>query len=44
MLTLRDIKAKDAIAALERAGGISRRRGKGDRVNVKMPNGQIVTF
>jgi predicted RNA binding protein YcfA (HicA-like mRNA interferase family) len=24
--------------------GSARRRGKGDHVNVKMPNGQIVTF
>jgi hypothetical protein len=29
---------------LERAGGVVRRSGRGDHVNVKMPNGQIVTF
>ena len=34
----------EAIAALERAGGVVLKRGKGDHVNLKMPNGQIVTF
>jgi predicted RNA binding protein YcfA (HicA-like mRNA interferase family) len=43
MPELRDIDAAAARRALERAGGISR-HGKGDHVNVKMPNGQIVTF
>jgi predicted RNA binding protein YcfA (HicA-like mRNA interferase family) len=41
---LRDIRPRDAVAALERAGGVPRRSGRGDHVNVKMPNGQIVTF
>ena len=40
---LRDIDARDAIRALERAGGITR-SGKEDHVNVKMPNGRIVTL
>lgn len=40
---LRDIKATEAIKALERAGGI-RKSGKGDHVNVKMPNGRIITL
>jgi len=40
---LRGIRPRDAIAALERAGGTAR-SGKGDHVNIKMPNGQIVTF
>lgn len=44
MPSLRDVRPRDAIAALERAGGIARRSGKGDHVNIKMPNGQIVTF
>jgi predicted RNA binding protein YcfA (HicA-like mRNA interferase family) len=44
MPALRDVRPKDAIAALERAGGVVRRSGKGDRVNVKMPNGKIITF
>ncbi len=43
MPELRNIRPRDAIAALERAGGIVC-PGKGDHVNVKMPNGQIVTF
>jgi predicted RNA binding protein YcfA (HicA-like mRNA interferase family) len=44
MPELRDVRPRDAIAALERAGGVVRGSGKGDHVNVKMPNGQIVTF
>lgn len=40
---LRDIPARDAIKAFERAGGV-RRKGKGSHVNVEMPNGQHVTF
>jgi predicted RNA binding protein YcfA (HicA-like mRNA interferase family) len=44
MAELRNVRPKDAIAALQRAGGIVRKGGKGDHVNVKMPNGQIVTF
>jgi predicted RNA binding protein YcfA (HicA-like mRNA interferase family) len=40
---LRGIKAADAIKAFERAGGI-RRSGKGDHVNIKMPNGRIITL
>ncbi len=44
MPTLRDVRPRNAIAALERAGGVARRSGKGDHVNVKMPNGQIITF
>ena len=37
------IKGKDAIKAFLKAGGIER-KGKGDHVNVKMPNGQIITI
>jgi predicted RNA binding protein YcfA (HicA-like mRNA interferase family) len=44
MGALRDIRPADAIAALVRAGGVLRKGGKGDHVNIKMPNGQIVTF
>jgi predicted RNA binding protein YcfA (HicA-like mRNA interferase family) len=40
---LRGIRPREAIAALERAGGIVR-TGKGDHVNIKMPNGQIITL
>jgi predicted RNA binding protein YcfA (HicA-like mRNA interferase family) len=43
MAELRNIRPKEAIAALERAGGVIR-AGKGDHINVKMPNGQIITF
>lgn len=40
---LRGIKAADAIKAFERAGGI-RKTGKGDHINIKMPNGRIITL
>lgn len=40
---LRGIKAEDAIKAFEKAGGV-RRSGKGDHVNIKIPNGRIVTL
>jgi len=40
---LRGIKGEKAIEAFVRAGG-KRRKGKGDHINVKMPNGQIVTI
>ena len=44
MAELRDVRPLEAIAALERAGGVVRRSGRGDHVNIKMPNGMIVTF
>ena len=44
MPELRSVRPAEAINALERAGGTVRRSGKGDHVNIKMPNGQIVTF
>ena len=44
MPELRNIRPRQAIAALERARGIRRNSGRGDHVNIKMPNGQIVTF
>lgn len=40
---LRGIKGKDAIKAFVKAGG-SQRSGKGDHINIKMPNGQIITI
>jgi predicted RNA binding protein YcfA (HicA-like mRNA interferase family) len=42
---LRGIKASDAIRAFEKAGGV-RRSGKGDHINIniKMPNGRIITL
>jgi len=39
---LRGLKAREVIRALEKAGGLVR-QGKGDHVNIKMPNGMIVT-
>ena len=40
---LRGVKATDAIKAFERVGGTPR-TGKGDHVNIKMPNGRIITL
>lgn len=42
MSRLRGTKGKEAVKAFVKAGGIGR-KGKGDHVNVKMPNGQIIT-
>lgn len=39
----RGLKSEDVIRAFEGAGGI-RRSGKGSHVNIKMPNGQLVTI
>jgi predicted RNA binding protein YcfA (HicA-like mRNA interferase family) len=43
MPEFRSVRARDAIRALERAGGVVR-QGKGSHVNIKMPNGQIITL
>ena len=43
MPELRNVRPEDAIRAFERAGGVAR-QGKGAHVNIKMPNGQIITF
>jgi predicted RNA binding protein YcfA (HicA-like mRNA interferase family) len=40
---LRGIKGKEAIKAFVKAGGVER-KGKGDHVNIKMPNGLIITL
>ena len=40
---LRGIKGREAIKAFLRAGG-TERPGKGDHVNIKMPNGIIITI
>jgi predicted RNA binding protein YcfA (HicA-like mRNA interferase family) len=40
---LRGIRGKEAIKAFIRAGGIEK-PGKGDHVNIKMPNGMIITM
>ena len=39
----RNVRPGDAVAAFERAGGVVR-RGRGSHINVKMPNGQVLTF
>ena len=39
---LRGIRGEDAIRVFVKAGGV-RRGGKGDHVNIKMPNGRILT-
>lgn len=41
MPPFRNVKVADAVAAFERAGGV-RRRGK--HINVKMPNGEVLSF
>jgi predicted RNA binding protein YcfA (HicA-like mRNA interferase family) len=43
MTSLKNLKAADAVKAFEKAGGIVR-QGKGDHVNIKMPNGRIITL
>ncbi len=40
---LRGIRSEEAVRAFVRAGGV-RRGGKGDHVNIKMPNGRILTI
>jgi predicted RNA binding protein YcfA (HicA-like mRNA interferase family) len=41
--TLRGVRGIDAIKVFVAVGGV-KKKGKGDHVNVKMPNGQIVTI
>jgi predicted RNA binding protein YcfA (HicA-like mRNA interferase family) len=43
MRKLRGIKGRRAVKAFVKAGGVEK-QGKGDHVNVKMPNGQIITI
>ena len=43
MTLLKGIKGKEAIKVFLKAGGVSR-TGKGDHVNIKMQNGQIITI
>jgi len=40
---LRSVSGKEAIKAFIKAGGTVR-HGKGDHINVKMPNGQLITI
>ena len=41
--SLRGIKGRDAVKAFVRVGG-KVRKGKGDHINIKMPNGQLITI
>lgn len=43
MSAFRNVNGQDAVKAFVKAGGIVR-PGKGDHVNIKMPNGQIITI
>lgn len=43
MTHLHTIKGKDAVRAFAKAGG-DVRQGKGDHVNIKMPNGMLITI
>jgi predicted RNA binding protein YcfA (HicA-like mRNA interferase family) len=40
---LRGVRGREALEAFIRAGGL-KRPGKGDHVNIKMPNGLIITI
>ncbi|MDP2602204.1 MAG: type II toxin-antitoxin system HicA family toxin [Deltaproteobacteria bacterium] len=40
---LRGVSGDEAIKVFVKAGGV-RRDGKGDHVNIKMPNGQLITI
>jgi len=40
---LRGVNGKDAVKAFVKAGGVVR-LGKGDHLNIKMPNGQLITI
>jgi predicted RNA binding protein YcfA (HicA-like mRNA interferase family) len=41
--SLYNVKGKDAVRAFVSAGGTVR-KGKGDHVNIKMPDGQLITI
>ncbi|KFD40651.1 hypothetical protein HX99_06255 [Peptococcaceae bacterium SCADC1_2_3] len=43
MRKLRDIKGREVVKAFMKTGGV-KRKGKGDHINIKMPNGQIITI
>ncbi|GBC96362.1 hypothetical protein HRbin16_02164 [bacterium HR16] len=40
---LRGLKGEEVVKAFERAGGVVR-KGKGSHVNIKMPNGALITI
>ena len=39
----RGLKSEEVIRAFENAGGV-KRQGKGSHINIKMPNGQLLTI
>ena len=41
--SLRGIKGENAIKVFVKTGGIVR-KGKGDHINIKMPDGQLITI
>ena len=43
MKRFRNVKGKDAVKVFVKAGGVVR-QGKGDHVNIRMPNGQLITI
>ena len=43
MSLLRGVNGKDAVKAFVKAGGVVR-LGKGDHLNIKMANGQLITI
>jgi predicted RNA binding protein YcfA (HicA-like mRNA interferase family) len=43
MSLLKGIKGQDAVKGFYKAGGVPR-KGKGDHINIKMPNGQLITI
>lgn len=43
MPSFRGVRGRDAIRAFVNAGG-EVRKGKGDHMNIKMPNGQLITI
>lgn len=43
MTSFHNVKGKDVVRAFVNAGGMVR-QGKGDHVNIKMPNGQLITI
>lgn len=43
MSLLKGIKGQEALKGFYKAGGVPR-KGKGDHINIKMPNGQLITI
>jgi predicted RNA binding protein YcfA (HicA-like mRNA interferase family) len=43
MKILKGLKGQDAVKGFYHAGG-EPRKGKGDHINIKMPNGQLITI